>query len=159
MQVAAPGMSLLIGWSFAFAGVVAMVLRPHNRFGLLLYGTGLTWFASALMAADRSLPFTVGLLTAPWRLGPFFHALLAFPGGQVGRGWPRILVILLYVDVTLVQVVRLLFTSSADLPGCEGCPANALLVVDRPELAVTVLVLQQAGVGSLVIGGTLVVLT
>ena len=53
MLADAPALALLIGWSFAGAGVVASVLRPHNRFGLLLYGTGLMWFTSALMASDR----------------------------------------------------------------------------------------------------------
>jgi signal transduction histidine kinase len=158
MHLEDPGMALLIGWSFAGAGVVASVLRPHNRFGLLLYGTGLTWFASALMGAESSVLFTVGLLTAPWWLGMFLHSLLAFPGGRVEGPWPRFLVGLLYVDVTLLQAVRLLFTSSGDLPGCSGCPANAILVSDQPDVAVTMLVVQQAGIGSLVIVGTLVVL-
>ena len=38
MHADAPALALLIGWSFAGAGVTASVLRPHNRFGLLLYG-------------------------------------------------------------------------------------------------------------------------
>src|SRR3954469_19841857 len=79
-----PTMALLIGWSFAGAGVVAWALRQDNRFGLLLSATGLTWFSAALMATDSSVPFTVGLLTAPWWLGVFLHALHAFPGGRVG---------------------------------------------------------------------------
>lgn len=153
-----PTMALLIGWSFAGAGVVAWALRPDNRFGLLLYATGLTWFSSALMATDSSVPFTVGLLTAPWWLGVFLHALHAFPGGQLKRPWPRMLVALLYVDVTLVQGLRLLFTSSADVPGCSGCPPNALLLSDQPDVAVTILVVQQGVIGTLVIGGTLAVL-
>ena len=102
--------------------------------------------------------FTVGLLTAPWWLGLFLHALLAFPGGRLEGRWDRWLVGLLYVDVTVVQAVRLLFTASSDLPGCGDCPANVLLVSDRPDVASAILLVQQAVVGSLVIGGTLVVL-
>jgi signal transduction histidine kinase len=158
MLADAPALALLIGWSFAGAGVVASVLRPHNRFGLLLYGTGLMWFTSALMASDSPLVFSLGLLTAPWWLGTFFHALHIFPGGRLDGTWPRRLVVLLYVDVTLVQALRLLFTSSADLPGCADCPRNVLLVSDQPHVADAILVVQQAGVGSLVIGGTLLVL-
>lgn len=153
MHVDDPTMALLIGWSFAGAGVLASALRPDNRFGLLLYGTGLTWFASALMATDSPVPFTVGLVTAPWWLGVFLHALLAFPGRRLEGPWPRMLVALLYLDVTLVQGLRLLFTTSGDLPGCSGCPSNVLLLSDQPDVAAAILVAQQAGVGSLVIGG------
>src|SRR5215213_8224493 len=46
-----PVMELLIGWSFAAAGLVAMHRRPGNRFGLLLYAVGLAWFSSSLLAA------------------------------------------------------------------------------------------------------------
>jgi signal transduction histidine kinase len=153
-----PIMALLIGWSFAGAGLVASALRPGNRFGLLLYGTGLIWFTGALMATDAPVLFTVGLLTAPWWLGVFFQALHAFPGGHLEGRWPRLLVALVYLDVTLVQAVRLLFTPSADLPGCSDCPSNVLLLSDEPEVAATLLVVQQAVVGSLVVCGTLVVL-
>ena len=158
MPVDAPVLSLLIGWSFAGAGVVASVLRPHNRFGLLLYATGLMWFTSALMAADSPLVFSLGLLTAPWWLGTFFHALHTFPGGRLEGRWPRRLVVLLYLDVTALQAFRLLFTSSADLPGCADCPRNVLLVSDQPDAVASILVIQQAVVGSFVIGGTLLVL-
>ena len=158
MHADAPALALLIGWSFAGAGVMASVLRPHNRFGLLLYATGLLWFTSALMAADSPLVFSLGLLTAPWWLGTFFHALHSFPGGRLDGTWARRLVVLLYLDVTVVQALRLLFTSSADLPGCADCPHNVLLVSDQPDVAASILVVQQAGVGSFVIGGTLLVL-
>ena len=110
------------------------------------------------MATDDPVWFTVGLLTAPWWLGLFLHALLAFPTGRLDGRWDRLLVALLYVDVTLVQALRLSFTASADLPGCGDCPANVLLVSDRPDVAATILLVQQAAIGSLVIGGTLVVL-
>lgn len=158
MHADAPALALLIGWSFSGAGVMASVLRPHNRFGLLLYGTGLLWFTSALMAADSPLLFSLGLLTAPWWLGTFFHALHTFPGGRLEGTWPRRLVVLLYLDVTGLQALRLLFTSSAELPGCADCPRNVLLVSDQPDVAASILVVQQAGVGSFVIGGTLLVL-
>jgi signal transduction histidine kinase len=154
----APVMGLLIGWSFTGAGVVASVLRPQNRFGVLLYGTGLAWFLSALMATDSALWFTVGLLTAPWWLGLFLHALLAFPNGRLDGRWDHWLVGLLYVDVTVVQALRLLFTVSSELPGCVDCPANLILVSDRPGVASAILLVQQAVIGSLVIGGTLVAL-
>jgi signal transduction histidine kinase len=154
----APVMGLLIGWSFTGAGVVASVLRPQNRFGVLLYGTGLAWFLSALMATDSALWFTVGLLTAPWWLGLFLHALLAFPNGRLDGRWDHWLVGLLYVDVTVVQALRLLFTVSSELPGCVDCPANLILVSDRPGVASAILLVQQVVIGSLVIGGTLVAL-
>ena len=157
MMAEQPVMALVIGWSFAGAGVAASALRPHDGSGFLLYLTGIAWFASALMTTGHPVPFTLGLLTAPWWLGVFLHALHAFPGGGLRTPWSRVLVALLYVDVTLVQGLRLLFTPSDDLPGCTGCPDNVLLVDDRPDVAVTLLVIQQAVIGSVVIGGTLVV--
>jgi signal transduction histidine kinase len=158
VQSDAPGSGLLIGWCFAGAGVVASVLRPCNRFGLLLYATGLAWFLSALMASESPALFTMGLLAAPWWLGVFLHALLAFPSGRLEGRWRRLLVGLLYVDVTVMQALRLLFTRSADLPGCGDCPDNVILLSDRPEVAAAILVVQQAAIGSVVIGGTLVLL-
>ncbi len=154
----APVLGLLIGWSFAGAGVVASVLRPRNGFGLLMYATGLAWFLSTLTAAENAALFTVGLLVAPWWLGVFLHALLAFPVGRLEGQGRRALVGLLYIDVTLVQAIRLLVTESTDLPGCQACPTNLLQVADRPAVAATLLVVQQAVIGSLVIGGTLLLL-
>jgi signal transduction histidine kinase len=110
------------------------------------------------MATDDPVWFTVGLLTAPWWLGLFLHALLAFPTGRLDGRWDRRLVAVLYVDVTLVQALRLSFTPSADLPGCGDCPANVILVSDQPAVAATILLVQQAAIGSVVIGGTLVLL-
>jgi signal transduction histidine kinase len=159
MHAETPVAALLIGWSFAGAGIVAVLLRPDNRFGLLLYGTGLVWFSSVLMASDVSVVFTLGLLTAPWWLGLFLHVLFAFPGGRLDDRWSRVVVGVLYVDVTLVQAVRLLFTSASDLPSCTDCPENALLLSDQPDVAMSMLVVQQAVVGSLVVAATLAILT
>ena len=115
LQPDAPVMGLLIGWSFTGAGVVAAVRR--SRFGLLLYGTGLAWFLSALMATGDPVWFTVGLLTAPWWLGLFLHALLV-PHRAAGRPVGSPLVAVLYVDVTLLQALRL---STSTPP--QTCPA------------------------------------
>jgi hypothetical protein len=64
-------------------------------------------------------------------------------------------VAVLYVDVTLVQALRLSFTPSADLPGCGDCPANVLLVSDQPAVAATMLLVQQAAIGLVTVAASL----
>jgi signal transduction histidine kinase len=153
-----PIMGPLIGWSFAGAGLVAWYVRPENRFGLLLYATGLAWFLSALITSGSPVLFTVGELVAPWWLALFLHALLAFPSGRLeGRG-RRFLVGLFYVSVTAIQAVWVLFSRSENATGCQGCPRNLLLVADRPDVAGAVLLLEQPVLGSVAVGGTLVLL-
>jgi signal transduction histidine kinase len=153
-----PIMGPLIGWSFAGAGLVASYLRPENRFGRLMYATGLAWFLSALITSGSPLLFTVGELVAPLWLGLFLHALLAFPTGRLeGRG--RVFLVgLFYVDVVVIQAVWVLFSRSEGVTGCQGCPRNLLLVADRPDVAAAVLLLEQPVLGSVAIGGTLVLL-
>jgi len=55
------GVFLLLGWSFAGAGLAALVRRPENRTGFLLVTVGIYWLAaSSLMFANSSVPFTIG---------------------------------------------------------------------------------------------------
>src|SRR5207244_12753677 len=54
------GVFLLLGWSFAGAGLAALVRRPENRTGFLLVTVGIYWLAaSSLLFADSSLPLTM----------------------------------------------------------------------------------------------------
>jgi signal transduction histidine kinase len=149
-----PVMGALIGWSFTGAGLVASYLRPQNRFGLLMYATGLAWFLSALITSGSPLLFTVGELVSPWWLALFLHALLAFPTGRLEGRFRRFLVGLFYLNVIVVQAVWVLFSRSEGVAGCRGCPPNVLLVADRPEVAAAALLLEQPVLGSVAVGGT-----
>ena len=97
----------LIGWSFhgrRVGGRRAAATQPV-RAAAVRHRPGLV-----PVRADgdrRPGVFTVGLLTAPWWLGLFLHALLAFPTGRLGGRVGSPLVALLYVDVTLLQALRL----------------------------------------------------
>src|SRR4051794_21818959 len=150
-----PVMELLIGWSFADAGLVALHRRPGNRFGFLLYAVGLAWFTASLLAANEALWFSLGLVLSTWWLGVFVHATLAFPSGRLETPARRSVVALYYVDVVLVQLAWVLFASPDFHLGCTGCPPNVLLLEDRPRIASALLVLEQPLIGSAVLGGAL----
>jgi signal transduction histidine kinase len=153
-----PIMGALIGWCFTGAGLIASYVRPENRFGLLMYGTGLAWFLSALITSGSPLLFTVGEFVAPWWLAVFLHTLLAFPTGRLEGRWRQILAGLFYIDMIFVQAVWVMFSRSENLPGCQECPRDLLLLADKPDIAAAVLLLEQPVLGSVVIGGTLIIL-
>ena len=149
---------MLIGWSFAAAGLVAHYRRAGNRFGLLLCAVGFGWFLSSLLAANSALWFSLGLVLAPWWLGIFLHATLAFPTGRLETPVRRAVVLLYYLDVVFVQLAWVLFSQpGADL-GCAGCPTNVFLLEDRPRVASTFLLVEQPLLGSAVIAAALCIL-
>jgi F420-0:gamma-glutamyl ligase len=45
-------LTLVIGWSFVGAGLVAMHRRPANRTGAVMVATGFLWFLAQLGYAD-----------------------------------------------------------------------------------------------------------
>jgi PAS domain S-box-containing protein len=125
--------NLVVVWSFIGSGVFAWARRPDNRFGPLMTAVGLTWLLGALGEANHSVPFTLGQLLGALSIGIFLHALLAYPRGYLETKLVWSAVLSAYAVVTLGPLADLLFSADA----CEGCPENALLLVES-EAAVTV---------------------
>lgn len=77
---------LVTGWTLLAAGFAARARRPNNRWGILLGGTSLAWFAGTLWAALATL-----------HRAPFAQAVFAFPSGLLASTVERVVVGLLYV--------------------------------------------------------------
>jgi signal transduction histidine kinase len=61
------------------------------------------------------------------------HLVLAFPDGRLHSRWERLVVAAAYFDVTVVQVVMLMFMGFEQVNGCP-CPSNLLFVRDDVRL-------------------------
>jgi signal transduction histidine kinase len=123
--VAAVG--LLVTWSFIGAGLYAWWRRPGNRFGALMVAVGFTYLLGALMAADASVVFTIGVLLMNIYFVVFAHMLLVYPEGRLERPWHGQLLAGAYVLATLGSLPVLLW-GFTDAMKCEGCPPSAILI-------------------------------
>ena len=85
-------LSLVIGWSFIGAGLVAWSRAQSSRFGKLMILTGFAWFLSVLAASDNSVLFTIGLAFGAIALATVAHLVLAFPSGRLETPAERIVV-------------------------------------------------------------------
>jgi signal transduction histidine kinase len=77
---------LVTGWTLLAAGFAARARRPQTRWGILLGGTSLAWFAGTLWAALATL-----------HRAPFAQAIFAFPSGLLVSTVERVAVGVLYV--------------------------------------------------------------
>jgi signal transduction histidine kinase len=121
--------TIVAGCAFVLGGLVAWLRRPANRTGLLMIATGFVLLASSLAQADRALPFTIGLAVGALPAAILAHLVLAFPEGRLHSRWERVVVAVAYVDVTVIQVLMLMFMGFGGVSGCP-CPDNLLLVRD-----------------------------
>jgi len=149
---------LLIGWSFVGSGIVAAAQGLGRRFGALMIAAGFAWFAAALSESGEPVPFTVGTLLASLWIAIFVHALLAFPGGRLETRTARVVVGAFYFQAVVLQLGWLMFTDTTRLDGCNGCPANLLLVSDQPHLASAILFIEQPIVGFVALVGAVAIL-
>ncbi|MDP8911294.1 MAG: histidine kinase, partial [Actinomycetota bacterium] len=155
--VTASVLGLLVGWSFVGSGLVAWSRRPDNRTGQLMVAVGFAWFLRALSEANASLPFTLGEMLGSVFLAFFVHLLVAYPRGRLGTRAERLLVAAAYV-VALVGPSLLMLFDPEPVSDCGECPANAMLIADRPGIAsaVTAVVDVAAAVLSIAIIAVLV---
>jgi signal transduction histidine kinase len=123
-----------VGWSFVGTGLYAWRRRPENRTGALMVLLGFAWFLFTLDAADAPAVHTFALVAGGLWGGVFLHLGLSFPTGRLVSPLDRRLAAAGYVIFPLAFVPALLFAGPHEL-GCDGCPANLLLVRRDPALA------------------------
>jgi signal transduction histidine kinase len=119
--------TIVAGVSFIAAGLVASARRRERWTGTLMVGAGFVLFAGTLVQANRSLPFTVGLVVSGVPAAVLAHLVLAFPDGRLRSGWERLIVGGAYLNAIVVQVVMLMFMGIEQVGGCP-CPHNLLFV-------------------------------
>ena len=126
------GIWLLIGWSFAFAGLVALARRPENHTGRLLVWTGVALLLTGFNLSNSRALYTFGSALGALELAAFAHLLLAFPDGKLHSRAERRAIVAAYVLAVAANVAVLMF---APHPGCSKCSPNLLLVTDRERIA------------------------
>jgi signal transduction histidine kinase len=132
--------TIVAGCTFVAGGIVAWLRRPANLTGPLMMAAGFLLFGTSMAQADQSLPFTIGLVIGAVPAAVVAHLVIAFPDGRLHSRWERLVVGGAYLDVTVVQIVMLMFMGFEHINGCP-CPDNLLLVRD------------DAGVHSALMGG------
>jgi signal transduction histidine kinase len=124
------------------AGLIAGARRRERFTGALMVSAGFVVFASALLQATRSLPFTVGLAAGAIPAALLAHLVLAFPDGRLHSRLERTLVVAAYVNAVAVQILMLMFMSVEHLGGCP-CPSNLLFVRDDMALHDTLMTIER----------------
>jgi signal transduction histidine kinase len=140
---------VVLGLVFVGSGLIAGVRRPDNRIGGLMAGVGFLWFLGALAEANDPTVFTIGVALIFLVYPAFAHLFLAYPTGRLESPLARAVVLLAYLDVTVVQLLLLFVTRHPGGPanlGCDDCPPNVLLVHDS-QTASDVIGHVQRGVG------------
>jgi len=120
-------LSLGIGWGFIGTGLYVWRRRPGNNIGPLMTAVGFSGFLKALAFSNSSVVFTIGSLGGVLIYAFLVHLLLSFPSGQLKGPLDRLLVVVTYVNTTVVQLAAFVFTDPAKA-GCAHCPANPLLI-------------------------------
>ena len=126
-------MATIVGVIFTVTGAVAAIGRPDNRTGALMLTVGLLWAIPALLAANRSLLFTLGYVLGGLAFVAFAYLILSYPTGWLRSG-DRWLVWAVLAVVTLGPLATTL-VDPTPIPTCDTCPDSAFLVTDRPNLA------------------------
>jgi signal transduction histidine kinase len=121
--------TIVAGFSFVSAGLVASARRPERWTGALMIGAGFALFAGTLVQANRSLPFTVGLMVLGIPAAVLAHLVLAFPDGGLHSNWERLIVGVAYLNAIVVQIVMLTYMDVGQVGGCP-CPRNLLFARD-----------------------------
>ena len=121
------------------AALVWIKRRPENRVGPLLLAFAFVTAGLALEGADDEILHSLGVALEPLFFLLAYLVVFAFPEGRTGRAERLLLAgMALYF---LVAFVPWLFFSpvvsgGGPLFGCNAsCPANGLMIADRPNIA------------------------
>ena len=121
------------------AGLVWLKRRPGNRVGALLLALAVATAALALEGADDEIFHSLGVAVEPAFFLLAYLVVFAFPEGRTGR--PEQLLLAGMSLYFLVAFVPWLFFSpvvsgGGPLFACNpSCPANGLMIADRPNVA------------------------
>ena len=125
--------------AFAVAGLLWRRRRPQSRVGLMLLLVAAALAVVGLQGTSWSLGFSVGVLAEPVAALLAWYLVLVYPSARLTRAAKATFA--LGVAAVAVGFVPSFFLSSTisgatPLTRCtEACPSNALMIVNRPDLA------------------------
>jgi signal transduction histidine kinase len=114
-------------------GLYAWYRDPENRFGKVLYLTGVCWFFVTLANSDSAALYSVGRI-AGWVFEIVLaYALLSYPTGRLEERAARRIVFAGILLIALLYVPTIPFTAQYPLPApftacTTQCPQNVFLV-------------------------------
>src|SRR5947209_1029267 len=120
-------LALCIGWGFIGTGLYTWRRRPSSNVGPLMIAVGFAGLLKALAFSNDSAIFTVGSTGEVLIYALLVHLLLSFPSGRLESRLDRALVVIAYVNTTLVQLAAYVFNDPVK-GGCPRCPVNPLLI-------------------------------
>ena len=127
--------SVIVAWTFLFAGIVAWARRPESRTGLLMIVVAAWLLERKLQYSHESVQFTVGFLFGELGLtAAYAHAVLAYPTGRLRTRFERIFIGAGYAVVVAFSLAQLLFLKPAGecvwtkAYCAEPAPRNLLLL-------------------------------
>jgi signal transduction histidine kinase len=89
-SVANAVLSIVVAWTFLFAGIVAWARRPHSRMGILMTVVAYCLLERKLQYSHDSAVFSFGFLFGELGLtAAFAHAVLAYPSGRLRTKFER----------------------------------------------------------------------
>jgi signal transduction histidine kinase len=101
-------LSILVAWTFLFAGIVAWARRPHSRMGILMTVVAFCLLERKLQYSHDSAEFTFGFLFGELGLtAAFAHAVLAYPSGRLRTTFERWFIATSYVLVVAFPLAML----------------------------------------------------
>jgi signal transduction histidine kinase len=114
-------------------GLYASYRDPENRFGKVLFLTGICWFFVTLANSDSAALYSIGRI-AGWVFEVVLaYALLAYPTGSLEGRWARRIVVGGALLIGLLYMPTIPITAQYPLPApftacTTSCPQNVFLV-------------------------------
>jgi signal transduction histidine kinase len=92
--------SVVVAWTFLFAGIVAWARRPESRVGVLMTFVAFCLLERKLQYSHDSATFTFGFLFGELGItAAFAHAVLSYPSGRLRNAFERRFIAASYVVV------------------------------------------------------------
>ena len=135
-------LSVVVCSSFVGAGLLALRRPPYVRFGYLLVAVGFASLLGALHDANNAILYTIGVLTANLVFAVLVHTLLALPGGRLLSRSTRLMVLVAYLNVLVLQAIAVVFDPLTRWNSDH--PPNKALIVSHPALATALEELEAA---------------
>lgn len=133
---------------YLLAGITAWWRRPGNRIGAIIVVGGVAVLGAGLGNASEPLLIALGSVCATLVLAVLVHLLHAFPSGRLRGTASTTIVVVAYVNSTIVQAPSYLFVQD---------PGNLLFLADLPWIVAAADIAQRIA-GVLIPLATVVVL-